>query len=202
MIVRDPDNRITLDSVLDHAWFDNLKSSDPGFTIRFSDAMNPNITDNPKLLKRLESIGVQTDKLLRSVKSQACDSLSSFWDFVSIKSKGSCQILNSSPEKVCDTKQSDLLSVITNSESMNLDFSSPPPSNDDYNKLNSSDFFSPSRKTSWGESLPASTLVGIRRNMREQNPMLDRTRSMSATASTAKGKKKPIIEEGDEDLLF
>jgi hypothetical protein len=179
MIVQEPEQRLTLDNVLDHAWFDDLKDYDPVDTIRFTDDLIHDQYDNPNLLKKLEGLGFRTDRIMLSVKTNACDSLSALWHFISMNSKTSSQKLHSSG---------------TNVEVPEMNFSSP------LQRTPVSPVKGP-RGTGWGEFPAAPSLIAIRRNMRE-NPVLDRTRSMSATTSEIRRKKKNIIEEGEEDLLF
>jgi hypothetical protein len=185
MIVHEPEQRLTLDCVLDHEWFNDLKEYDTA-TKRFTDDMIQNLYENPRLLKKLDAAGFQSDKIINSVKTQACDSLSALWHFVSMKSKGSSQKLNSSQELVKSTE---------------MEISSPLQNNIiTYRRLSSDDSTSllkGPRKTSWGEphNLPA-----MRRSMRE-GPILDRARSLSAAPSIRR-KKKNTIEEREEDILF
>ena len=202
MIVRDPDERLPLEDVLQHPWFNDLKSIDSEIKI-YKDDTNQGISENSKLLKKLSSVGFVSDKILKSVKSEACDSLSALWHFTSMKTNGSSlKLTNSQEQLTLSTSKPDPFS---NSEIYNMDISSPPQFGDEYRQLLAGEPISPikgPRKTSWGESLPSGSLQSIRRNMRGDPIILDRTRSMSATTSTIRSKKKNVIEEQDEELMF
>ena len=218
MIVRDPNDRFTLQNVLAHSWFDSLKESDSHSAQIFKDDMNDMSLLNPIVLKKLKTLGFQTDEFVKSVNSQVCDSRSALCHYIAMQSSLNSSNTTSTHNPLVDkekeasefkttpskptTPDNASISLLKIETLMNQ--STTDRFGEEYRRLSLGENISPitsARKTSWSESSPITNVHSMRRNMRGSF-VPDRRRSFSATTDRLRNKKKGIIEEQEEDTLF